>query len=281
MMKTATIFISLFATIAMFSCRTVGKLQKTPEAVSKVDTSSVVAAINNKTTDTATTIKDSAVLIKEVYNKFINNKIDFNTFNAKVRVAYNDKDGGDEATAFIRVQKDSVIWLSLRGPLGIEGIRVLITPDSIKVMNLLKKYVQYRNIGFLQQLTGLPLSFSALQDIVVGNPVFIDSNINSYRYDSKHLQLLMTGKLFKHLATINSNDYKIVESKLDDINNINRTCDIEYNGYNNSTGIPFSTERKISVTDESKLDINLNFKQYSFNKPVTFPFSVSENYKRL
>ncbi len=281
MMKFATVFIFLLFAIIMFSCKPAGKLQKTTEVISKIDTSSVVAAKDNKTADSAALIKDSAALIKEVYNKVINNKINFNTFNAKVRVAYNDKDGGDEATAFIRVKKDSAIWLSLRGPLGIEGFRVLITNDSVKVMNLLKKYVQYHSIGFLQQFTGLPLNFSALQDIVVGNPVFIDSNINSYSSDSNRLQILMTGKIFKHLATIDNNDYKIIESKLDDINNVNRTCDIAYSGYDNSSGVQFSTERKISLADKSKLDVNLNFKQYAFNQPVTFPFSISRNYKRL
>ncbi len=265
----------------MFSCKSAGKFQKTRETVSRVDTSSVVAAKDNKIADIATVIKDSASLIKEVYNKFIDNKINFTTFNAKVRVAYNDKDGGDEATAFIRIKKDTAIWLSLRGPLGIEGVRVLITPDSVKVMNLLKKYVQYRSINFLQQLTGLPLDFSALQNIVIGNPVFIDSNISSYISDSNHLQILMTGKLFKHLATIDNYDYKIIESRLDDINNVNRTCDIVYSGYDNVSGVPFSTQRKISLINESKLDINLNFKQYAFNQPVTFPFNISGNYKRL
>jgi hypothetical protein len=226
-------------------------------------------------------MKDSASLIKEVYNKVLNNKINFNTFNAKVKVEYTDKDGGDEATAYVRVKKDSIIWLSLRGPLGIEGFRILITPDSVKAMNLLKKYVQYRSIDFLQQLAGFPLDFSALQDIIVGNPAYIDSNINSYTSDSNHLQILMIGKIFKHLAIIENNDYKIVESKLGDINNVNRTCDIIYSGYNNDTGVPFSTERKVLLTDESKLDINLNFKQYAFNQPITFPFSISENYKKL
>ena len=274
MMKIVSIFIFLLVTVVIFSCRTAKKLQKTTEVISNVDTTSLAVIDSNKTVDTAE-------LIKEVYGKVIKNKIDFNTFSAKVRVEYNDKDGGDEATAFIRVKKDSALWLSLRGPLGIEGLRVLVTNDSVKVMNPLKKFVQYRTIDFLQQVTGLPLDFSALQDIVVGNPVFINSNINLYISDSNSLQILMTGKVFKHLATLDNNDYKIVESKLNDINKVGRTCDMVYSGYDNSSGIPFSTERKISLADESKLDINLNFKQYGFNQPVKFPFSISRNYKRL
>lgn len=283
-MKSATVFI-LLVSIIMFSCKPAAKLQQTQQVVSKVDTSAVVAAKDNETADSATPVKDSAGLIKEVYNKVINNKINFNTFNAKARVAYNDKDGGDEATAFIRVKKDSVIWLSLRGPLGIEGFRVLITNDSVKVMNLLKKYVRFSSIRFLQQLTGLPLDFSVLQDIIVGNPVFADSNIISYKTDSSSnnlLHILMAGKLFKNLVTIDNTDYTVVSSKLDDIGAAgNRSADIFYSGYENSAGVPFSTERKISVAEQSKLDINIDFKQYTFNQPVTFPFNVPGNYKRL
>lgn len=275
-MKTAAVIISLLFTIIMFSCRPAGKLQKTQALITKVDTTPVVVAEDNKKVD-------SAELIKEIYNKVIKNKIDFNTFNAKVRVAYTGKDGGDEATALVRVKKDSAIWLSLRGPLGIEGLRVLITNDSVKVMNPLKKYVQFRSINFLQELTGLPLDFSALQDIIIGNPVFIDSNINSYKTDSSnYLQVLMEGKLFKNIVTIDNTDYKIVESKLEENNAAtNRTSDIFFSGYDNSSGVPFSTERKISLSQESKLDISLNFKQYAFNQPITFPFSISKNYKRL
>lgn len=92
----------------------------------------------------------------------------------------------------------------------------------------------------------------------------------------------MEGKLFKNLVTIDNTDYKIVESKLQENNAVtNRTSDIFFGGYDNSSGVPFSTERKISLSQESKLDISLNFKQYAFNQPITFPFSIPENYKRL
>lgn len=271
-MKTTTVFISLL--LVFFACRPAKSIQHTAAVVSKVDTTPVFTEKDNKTTD-------SARLIKDIYNKVLKNKIDFTTFSAKARAAYNNAEGKEEATAYVRLKKDSVLWVSLRGPLGIEGFRILITTDSVKIMNVLKKNIQFKSISFLHEITGIPFDFAALQDMIVGNPVFIDSNINSYSSDSNYLQIAMTGRLFKHLAIIDNKDYKIVESKLTSINHTNRTCDIEYDGYDNSAGIPFSTERKISLTDETKLDINLNFKQFTFNHPVTFPFNVPGNYKRL
>lgn len=276
-MKLVQVTVYLFFTIIIFACSPARKVQ-TGEVISKIDTTSVISVEGDKTID-------SSELIRDVYNKVIKNKINFTTFNAKVRVAYNSKEENDEATAYIRLKKDSAMWLSLRGPLGIEGFRVLITKDSIKVMNLLKRNVQFYGIAYLEEITNLPLDFFTLQDIVVGNPVFIDSNIISYKTDSNSnnlLRILMAGKLFKNLVTIDNTDHKVVSSKLDEVDVAgNRTGYMSYSGYDNSAGVPFSTVRKISVAEQTKLDINLDFKQYSFNQPVTFPFNIPGNYKRL
>ncbi len=273
-MKIIVIILSL--SLVIFSCRPAKKVQKIQEAISKVDTTPVVVIPKNQKA------ADSLSLIREVYKKVLKNNIDFKTFTAKVRVEYAGNQGGDEATAFIRLEKDKVIWLSLRGALGIEGFRVLVTKDSVKVMNLLKKSVKLRSIEYLKEITELPFDFETLQDLIVGNPVFVDSNIVSYKTNgSNQLLVLMTGQLFKHLVTLDNNDFKILHSKLDDIDIIrNRTCDITFSDYQNSAGFPFSTKRSISVAEKSKLDINLDFKQYSFNQPTTFPFSVPRNFRR-
>lgn len=272
-MRIVTILILL--SIFTLGCRPAKKVQKIQEAISKIDTTQVVVMPEKKITADTTSAG--------VFNKVIKNKIDFTSFNAKVRVQYEGKEGGDEATAFIRLKKDSAMWLSLRGALGIEGFRVLITRDSVKVMNLLKKKVQYRSIGYLQEITDIPFDFTTLQDLVIGNPIFIDSNIVSYKVNASNtLLILMSGSIFKHLVSLDNRDFKILHSKLDDINvGRNRTCDITFSNYENTTGILFSTQRKISVAEQSKLDINLDFKQYAFNQPVTFPFNIPKNYKKL
>jgi hypothetical protein len=274
-MKIVTIILSL--SIVMFACRPAKKVQKIQNAISKVDTTSVrvVPKKGGKGVD-------SAQLLHDVYNKVLKNKIDFKTFTAKVRVQYSGKQGGDEATAYVRLQKDSVIWLSLRGALGIEGFRVLVTKDSVKVMNLLKKDVQLRSIGYLQEITELPFDFTTLQDVIIGNPIFVDSNIISYRTNANNeLLVLMVGKLFKHLVTLDNKDFKLLHSKLDDIDVVrNRTCDITFSDYESNSGVAFSTKRQISVAEKSKLDINLDFKQYSFNEPASFPFSIPKNFRR-
>lgn len=275
-MKNSSLLILIVVAIA-FSCRPAKKVQKIDEAISKKDTTTS-RLIKDSTASVETVAKNNA---KDIYSKVLQKKIDFKTFSAKVRVGYEGKDGGDEATAFVRLEKDKTLWLSLRGALGIEGFRVIVSKDSVKVMNLLKKQVQYRSIDYLKEITQLPFDFSTLQDLVVGNPVYMDPNIISYKTNGNNESLLlMAGTLFKHLLTLDSQDFKVLHSKLDDVDAVrNRTCDVTFSDYVNSQGVLFSTKRKISVAEKSKLDIDLDFKQYEFNQPLTFPFNIPKNYK--
>lgn len=271
-MKNRKIFYALALIIIVASCRPAKKVQHIEQAISKKDTS--VRVTQKKTVD-------SFAIVKNIISNLSQKRIDFTTFNAKVKIDYEGKENSDQATAYIRIRKDSIIWISLTGALGIEGMRVLISKDSVRLMNKLEKKVEYRSIAYLQQLAEIPFDFYALQDLIVGNPVFIDSNIVSYKSTNHELLVLMTGNIFKHLITLSTNDFTVLHSKLDDIDSArNRTADITYGKYESTGTFNFSTSRKITVAEKSKLDINLDFKSYNFNKPQDYPFNIPKNYKR-
>ena len=266
------LFYAVILTIITVGCRPAKKVQRIEQSISKKDTAAIVIVKPEV---------DSFSIVKNIVDSLNKQRIDFNTFSAKIKVDYEGKEGGDQATAYVRIQKDSIIWLSLTGALGIEGYRLMITRDSFRLMNKLQKTVQYRSIAYLQEITEIPFDFFSLQDVIIGNPVFIDSNIVSYKSTENELLVLMIGNVFKHLLTLENSDYRIIHSKLDDVNALrNRTCDITYDAYEKAGNFYFSTKRRISVAEKSKLDINVEFKQYSFNKPQDYPFNIPKNYKR-
>jgi hypothetical protein len=216
----------------------------------------------------------------DLLQKLNNKRIEFNTFSAKVKIDYQSQEGNDGGTAHIRLEKDKTLWVSLTGPLGIEGYRMLVTPDSVTLMNKLNKTVQYRTIEYLQELTDIPFDFKTLQDLIVGNPIFADEKVVSYKETGNQLLVMIVGDVYKHLLSLNASDYTMMHSKLDDVDvTRNRTCDITYTDYETTQGFPFATKREIAVSEKGKLQLTLDFKQYSFNQPLTFPFSVPKNYK--
>jgi hypothetical protein len=272
-------FIIIIASIAILasSCRGTRKIQT---AISKSDST----LVNTPAKDTLAVVvkEDSAKLIKDVLAKMDANHIDFTTFSAKLDVDYVGSDGKKEnVNAKLQMYKDSIIWVSITGLLNIEGVRAIVTRDSVKILNKLDKKYTARSVAYLQEVSGLPLDLAALQNLLVGNPVFVDTTALSYTKDNNKLLLLSRGELFKHLLTLTENDNTLIFSKLDDLDvKRNRTSDLSYDSYENKKGVNFSTKRRIAISDKTKLDIKLDFKNYSFNETLSFPFSVPKNYKR-
>ncbi len=260
-------------TSLLCSCHSAKKIQ-TPVVIK--DTA-VVAVVELPTDNRKA---DSIAFIKETYQKILGNHIKFTTFSGKIEVDYKDADGKNtNANAHIRMYRDSVIWVLLTGPLGIEGVRAYITKDSVKMLYKQEKIYTVRSISFLQEVTALPLGLSTLQDLLLGNPVFLDSNITAYSRTGNSIMLKSYGVFFSNLLTIEDTDKRLLNSMLEDADTArDRTCNLTYADYESSNQGIFSTKRTINVVEKKKLSIKLNFKQFEFNETLSFPFSVPKNY---
>jgi hypothetical protein len=269
------VLIILFFSI-LSSCRSAKKIQNAVSTIKKdVPKDTTIA-----TTDNAH--EDSVAFIKETYQQILKRKIDFTTFSAKINVDYVGGDDKEQkVNAFIRMYKDSVIWVSINATfLGIEVMRAYITKDSIKMLDKANKLYTARSVAYLQEVTELPLDMQTLQELIIGNPIFLDSNIVSYSSTPNSVSLFSIGDKFKNLITVNDGDKVITHCKLDDADaGRNRTCDLNYTDYNNNNGINFSTGRNVTIAEKSKLNIWLEFKQYNFNETLSFPFSIPKGYK--
>ena len=259
--------ILLLLSASASSCRSTKKIQ------SAIATRDSTAAPEKKV--------DSSSFFAATYEGILNTHIDFTTFSAKVKVDFQGSNGKkSDFNAFFRLYKDSVLWVSINALLGIEAFRVLITKDSVKVMNKLDKIVQLRSVNYLQEITKIPFSFIELQDLLIGNPIYFDSSIAFIKKDGNDYSVMSIGKLFKHLLTVNADNYLVQHSKLDDINTQRaRTADITYGDYENKNKMNFSTFRKITVSEKSKLDVELKYRQFEFNEALNFPFNIPKNYK--
>jgi len=254
------------------ACRSTKKIQSA--IATKDSTQSVVTPAPPKI--------DSTAVITEIFAGVLKNEIDVKTLSAKIKVDFEDKDGKkSDFNAFIRLIKDSVLWVSVNAALGIEAFRVLITRDSVKVLNKLDKVVQLRSVGYLQDIAGVPFTFDELQDLLLGNPIYFSSNIQSFKKDDHSTTLYSIGPRFRHALTVRDGDYSLQNSKIDDIDpGRSRTMLVVYGDYENKGNMRFSTYRKISIAQKNTVIVELQFKQYSFNEDLNIPFTVPKNYKR-
>jgi hypothetical protein len=267
-------FIFLIVCITLLaSCRSTRKIQN---AISKKD--SAVVTVNPDLGKR----KDTLEMISRTLQRLDSNRIDFTTFTAKIKVDYQGGDGkNNDVNANVRMYKDSVIWINVNAVLGIDVMRVMITEDSVKLMDKLNKTYTARSVDYLKEVTALPLDLKTVQDLIIGNPVYLDSNIVSYSAKNDQVSMLSLGLWFKNLITLSAPENILLHSKLDDDISRNRTAELVYEQYENKKGFPFATKRRITIAEKNKLEIKMDFKQYDFNEEVSFPFSIPKNYDRF
>lgn len=264
------ITIALFLLIFLTSCGSARKARKMARPTAEIEYTGQVA-----TGDTLKMIQDFRALVQQNFS-------DFETFSGKAKVNFTDKEGKTtDVNINIRIKKDSAIWVSLNALLGIEAARVLITPDSVKLINKLDKKIQEQSVSYLQELVNLPLEFKALQDILLGNAVYFDDNVVAYQKENDRFTVLSVNDKIK--STLNF-DYKkaiFINGILREMDTTkNRVSHILQNDYDNTDNRWFSLLRNITVDGITKANIVIQFKQYEFNVPVSFPFNYPKDYAK-
>ena len=226
-------------------------------------------------------VVDSAKIMAETIARIAGNRIAYKTFAAKIKVGYKDsKDKNLDFNAFIRMQKDSVIWASIIAALGVEAFRVMVTPDSVMIMDKLEKTIRYTTISELQTITKLPFDFGTLQELLVGNPVYMEGEMKSYREDGSLLSMSMIGPFFRHLLTFSKPGLELVKSDLDDVDSLRkRRATLSYEDYQPAGKWVFANTRRLTLAEKERVDLLLEFRQVEFDQPQNYPFSIPKNYK--
>ena len=260
-----------FLLLVASSCATFKKVQIIQDAVSKSDTTKrqFVAEIKKV---------DSLAIVKNILSKLAIAKLDYKTMNARIKLEYESAKNADSYIANVSMIKDSQIYITIRGAMGVIGIKAFIKKDSVVLLYPLNKTksVERRPISYLQEVVKIPFTFNTLQDLILGNPIFMDStNILSYKSNNNQFQVSLMGRLFKNLVILNNDNSKVLHLKLDDVDvNQHRTCDITFNDHVNVGPYQFPLKRAISIVAQQKLDIQMEVKEFTFNEPVKYTFAI-------
>ena len=226
--------------------------------------------------------QDSLLMVKDIVRNIANTKIDFKTMNAKVKMDYETINDKKSFIANISIQKDSGIYITMRFDLGIIGVKAFINKDSIFLNFPQDKKTERHALSYLQELIKIPLSYQTIEDLVIGNPIFMDSiDIISYKVMNERLQVSLLGKLFKNLMILSEDNSKLVELKLDDVDAAkHRTCDIIYSEHTLVKNIQFPLNRNISINAQTKIDIGMEIKEFNFDEPLKYTFTIPKTGKR-
>jgi hypothetical protein len=271
-----TRFLYLAILILVFaSCATSRKVQVIQNALTSKDSANQQSMIEVAKVD-------SGLIVKNLIDKIVNEKITFTTLNAKVKVDYETVDKSDALIANISIEKGKAIYIIVRGTMGVIGLKAIITQDSVFLSYPLTKKQEKKPLSYLQELLKIPFSYATIEDLLVGNPIFMDHvSIVNYKVNNNKLQIGLMGSLFKNLISLSEDNQKVLHLKLDDINiNQQRTCDITYYNHTPVQQNQFPLNRDIAIASQSRFEIHMEIKEFSFNEPLKYNFVMPKPGKR-
>jgi len=132
------------------------------------------------------------------------NKFDFDWAGMKVDAEYMVMGETQGFKATIRMKKDSAVWISITPALGIEMIRMLVTPDSLKYLSKIpeNKFYYLGTFEDINKLIGVGLDFDMLQDILIGNAIGLEKDEGRFRSETEDESYLLISKYKRRVRRV-------------------------------------------------------------------------------
>ena len=224
----------------------------------------------------------SSLSADKIISSYDNNKIDFSTLYIKASAHYEDEKQSQNVQAEIRIKKNEKILISVR-VLGITMAKALITPSSVQYYDKIGNKYFEGDYSSLSKWIGTDLDYQKLQNMFLGKTI---DDLHASKYDASIIE-----KLYKLQSNPDSNTNKAFYFESDnylvkkqEINQSlkNRTLQIEYPDYKRYESMILPLSLAIDARQkESKTNINIEYKNISFNEELTFPYNVPEGYERI
>ena len=144
---------------------------------------------------------------KFLTEKMVDQQVAVDWLSTKAKITYVDANEAVKLTANIRMRKDSLIWINFK-KLSVEAARVLITPDSIFIIDRLNKEYTIQSYETFNRFSGLPSNFEAIQSMLLGNPVLFAGDLTAGA-DSLDYTLYGKGQRFENLIYLSGADYAL------------------------------------------------------------------------
>lgn len=241
---------------------------------------------------------------RKIYNNVLTNHLDYESLSLKFTLNVKSPKKKETFHGNLRIRKDSIIWISLRFMIGTEYVRVMLSPDSVKLLNRLNTSYFTYDYDYFKKLFATDLGYYSLQSILT-NHLFIYPFMDNMDNEIKHYKSSVDKKLYKlesikgrklkkyqkkdflnmvidQKIFVHSDDFKVNKIFIKDYKHA-RELNLEYSEYTNidSQNIPKEISIEL-INSEDKFNINLKCSKITINKKdLSYSFRIPEKYNKI
>lgn len=259
-----------------------------------------VAAIFSSCTGTRKAVREP---IKEqgagfLMSKLKEHELKFQQFSAKFNLTYEVDNKKTNVSGNLRIDRDSIIWISITPALGIEAVRFVLTPDSIKYINRLNNTYFLRDFVYINQLLNKTLDYDMAQAFLLGNDFSLYES-NSFKASVENqeykLNTVDRRKLRRYVRRSEDDisipiqsiwldpvNFKISKVLLKEAERDSRKFEALYAEFAEVEGklIPTSLDFKVE-TDKQKIRIEISYSKIQLDQEQTYPFRIPDSYSEI
>tara|TARA_B100001250_G_scaffold66268_1_gene52710 strand:+ start:6880 stop:7605 length:726 start_codon:yes stop_codon:yes gene_type:complete len=167
-------------------------------------------------------------------------------------------------------RKDSLIWFSARGPLGLEIVSGQLTPDTILFLDRVNKTYLQTSFARDKEFIMTELSFYEIQEIITANPKISNKD---YKLETSESGLYLNSE---NESVFINNKYQIQEATW-----INNRQKIELEIGERQPPHNFPERLSLKIENKDNLIVGINFSDVKFNEPKKLFFKIPDSYVEI
>jgi hypothetical protein len=231
-------------------------------------------------------------------SKLKEHELKYEQFSAKFNATYVVNQKQTSVSGTIRIEHDSIIWISISPALGIEAVRFMLTPDSIKYLNRLSDTYLIQGFDYINKLLNKSMDYDMAQSFLTGND-FSLYNSDAFRasVDNKEYKLntINRSKIRRSARRsddnisipiqyiwLNPDNFKITKVLIKEAERDSRKFLATYSEFKEIEGrlIPSNIEFNVE-TDEKKVQIKISYSRIQINQKQNYLFKIPEGYSEI
>ena len=182
----------------------------------------------------------------------------------------------------VRLRRDSLIWVS-GSLLGIEGVRAVLTPDSVRVVNRLEKSYFVGGYDYLSRLLEVPVSFAQVQALLLGDYLPAPAGTPPTVVPEAGGQRVSYPQGRLRVERLLSAAGRVQQHKLEEAGTGRRLA-VDYADFRplDGAGLPFAYDLSLRAErPQASTAARLNYSKVAVGERLEFPFSIPKGYAKM
>jgi len=211
--------------------------------------------------------------------------LDFDYLSIRSKVELTQPNKVTKVSALIRMKKDSLIWFNLSGALGVQGMRGIITRDSVYLINRVESEYAIYSYRDISREFNFPIDYSIIQSMIVGDMPKPDVEEQFIKREGRKYVIRQSLENMQLSNYIDDSNMKLVEVQVRERETENE-LKLMYKDFRvlNNQAFPYSAFASLIHFNEfGQLETQMvieHTRVEESDKDLKFPFNIPNKYVR-